>query len=177
MNLGMDKDRKKMLLMALNLILAIPVLVVGIGSALILQFVGHGNFLGFVLILVLAVVVLAGNVLFAKKIADEIQKFFINMTEIADGTISIENHELAGHAKSNEKINEMLHSINDMVVSYAKIITSIKNATEELGEVSESFTDLFGRMTDAEGEVSGRVDSISENVISQAVRSDRFPTM
>lgn len=168
MDFGMNEERKGILLKALSLLLAIPVLIVGIGSALILQFVGQGNVLSFVLVLALTALILVSNIIFARKIADEMQKFFGNMTEIADGTISIENSELASRAQGNDKINEVMHSVNDIVVSYAKIITSIKSATAELGEVSESFTELFGSMTEAEGEVSARVNSISENVISQA---------
>lgn len=168
MDLGNTKERKKKLLRGLCMILAIPVLVVGIGSAIILQFVAHGSFTGLVLVIVLMVLVLAATFFIARTIGNQLQKFMDNMKGIADGSISLENNELSERTQKNKKMNDILHSVNEIVVSYAKVITSIQDATSQLGEVSENFTELFARMTDAEGEVSSKVSSISQNVISQA---------
>lgn len=70
----------------------------------------------------------------------------------------------------NNKVGEIMQTVNEIAVSYAKVISSIENATAELGEVTESFNSLFNEMTTSEEDMSNNVNAISENIISQADR-------
>lgn len=165
----MDHERKKQLLVILATVLSLPVLVVGIWAALITLFVSKGRMLGLILIIVGAVIGYAASLIVAKIVANVIQSFLSNVSDIADGTISFENLDLPV-SQNNGRVNEIMKSVNEIAVSYAKVISSIENATAELGDVTKSFNSLFNEMTEAEEGMSSNVNSISENIISQAER-------
>lgn len=165
----MDHERKKQLLVILATVLSLPVLVVGIWAALITLFVSKGRMLGLILIIVGAVIGYAASLIVAKIVANVIQSFLSNVSDIADGTISFENLDLPV-SQNNGRVNEIMKSVNEIAVSYAKVISSIENATAELGDVTKSFDSLFNEMTEAEEGMSSNVNSISENIISQAER-------
>ena len=66
--------------------------------------------------------------------------------------------------------------VNEIAVSYAKVISSIENATAELGDVTKSFNNLFNEMADSEEDMSSSVNAISENIILQADRMQLITT-
>ncbi len=164
-----DQEQKKKLLTALAIIISLPVLAVGIWTALITILVSKGSMLGMILIIGGSLVGYAASLIVAKLVADVVHKFLSNASGIADGTVSLEDIT-APISQNNSKVNEIMQTVNEIAVSYAKIISSIENATAELGEVTESFNSLFNEMTTAEEDMSSNVNSISENIISQADR-------
>ena len=165
----MDQEQKKKLLTALAIIISLPVLVVGIWAALITILVSKGSMLGMILIIVGACIGYAASLIVAKLAADVVHKFLSNVSNIADGTVTIEDLSVP-MGQNNNKVGEIMQTVNEIAVSYAKVISSIENATAELGEVTESFNSLFNEMTTAEEDMSNNVNAISENIISQADR-------
>lgn len=164
----MDQEQKKKLLTALAIIISLPVLVVGIWAALITILVSKGSMLGIILIIVGACIGYVASLVVAKLAADVVHKFLSNVSNIADGTVTIE--DLSVPMGQNNKVGEIMQTVNEIAVSYAKVISSIENATAELGEVTESFNSLFNEMTTSEEYMSNNVNAISENIISQADR-------
>ncbi len=164
----MDQEQKKKLLTALAIIISLPVLVVGIWAALITILVSKGSMLGMILIIVGACIGYVASLVVAKLAADVVHKFLSNVSNIADGTVTIE--DLSVPMGQNNKVGEIMQTVNEIAVSYAKVISSIENATAELGEVTESFNSLFNEMTTSEEDMSNNVNAISENIISQADR-------
>lgn len=164
----MDQEQKKKLLTALAIIISLPVLVVGIWAALITILVSKGSMLGMILIIVGACIGYVASLVVAKLAADVVHKFLSNVSNIADGTVTIE--DLSVPMGQNNKVGEIMQTVNEIAVSYAKVISSIENATAELGEVTESFNSLFNEMTTSEEYMSNNVNAISENIISQADR-------
>ena len=162
----MDQKKKKKLLTALAIIISLPVLVVGIWAALITILVSKGSMLGMILIIVGACIGYVASLVVAKLAADVVHKFLSNVSNIADGTVTIE--DLSVPMGQNNKVGEIMQTVNEIAVSYAKVISSIENATAELGEVTESFNSLFNEMTTSEEDMSNNVNAISENIISQA---------
>lgn len=167
-NMQMDQEQKKKLLTALAIIISLPVLVVGIWAALITILVSKGSMLGMILIIVGACIGYVASLVVAKLAADVVHKFLSNVSNIADGTVTIE--DLSVPMGQNNKVGEIMQTVNEIAVSYAKVISSIENATAELGEVTESFNSLFNEMTTSEEDMSNNVNAISENIISQADR-------
>lgn len=164
----MDQERKKQLLTALAIVISVPVLVVGIWSAVITLFVSKGSILGLTLIIVGAVVGYFASLIVAKLAANAIQHFFVNVSDIADGSFSDEISDISVKLGGNKKLNEIMQSIQEMAVSYAKVISSIEKASGELEDVSKDFLELFNEMEQAEEDVSENVSTISENAILQA---------
>jgi len=171
----MDQEQKKKLLTALALIISLPVLAVGVWAALITILVSKGSMLGMILIIAGAVIGYVASLIVAKIAADVVHKFLANVSDIADGTVSLENFSVP-ISQNNSKVNEIMQTVNEIAVSYAKVISSIENATTELGEVTDNFNSLFNEMTTAEEDMSNNVNSISENIISQADRMQMIST-
>ncbi|MDE7310784.1 MAG: chemotaxis protein [Eubacterium sp.] len=165
----MGQEQKKKLLTALAVVISLPVLAVGIWAALITILVLKSSMFGILLIIVGALIGYATSLIVAKLAADVVHKFLTNVSDIADGTVSLETLSVPV-GQNNGKVNEILKTVNEMAVSYAKVISSIESATAELGEVTENFNSLFNEMTTAEEDMSNNVNSISENIISQAER-------
>lgn len=71
-------------------------------------------------------------------------------------------------AERDDDMGNMVRTITDTVNSFANIVAGIKKASEELGEVSSDFKDIFGSMTNAMEDTGSAVDQIAENTIAQA---------
>lgn len=65
----------------------------------------------------------------------------------------------------------MLGSANDLVRSFAQIVTGIRRASRELSELSTTFSQSFDTMNEALDQVSGEVASITDNTVSQAEKT------
>ena len=165
----MDQEQKKKLLTALAVIISLPVLAVGVWAALITILVSKSSMLGIILICVGAFIGYAASLIVAKIAADVVHKFLSNVSDIADGTVSLDDLSVPV-SQNNGKVSEIMQTVNEIAVSYAKVISSIEHATAELGEVTESFNSLFLEMTTAEEDMSSNVNAISENIMSQADR-------
>ena len=171
----MDQEQKKKLLIVLAAIISLPVLVVGVWTALITIFVSRGTMFGLILIISGAAIGFVAALVVAGLAANALNKFLTHVSDIADGSISLESLELPIGQKS-KKMNEIMQFVNEIAVSYAKVISSIENATAELGDVTKSFNNLFNEMADSEEDMSSSVNAISENIILQADRMQLITT-
>lgn len=172
----MEHERKKQLIKILGTIISAPVFCVGIWSAVIALFVSHGSMLGLILIIAGSCVGYIASLIIAKIASDTVQRFFSNVTEIAEGGYALETSNIPAQLGKNSKMNEIMQSVNEIAISYAKVIASIESATNELGEVNENFLNLFNEMTTAEENVSLNINSISENAVSQAEKMQGIHT-
>ena len=171
----MDQEQKKKLLIVLAAIISLPVLVVGVWTALITIFESRGTMFGLILIISGAAIGFVAALVVAGLAANALNKFLTHVSDIADGSISLESLELPIGQKS-KKMNEIMQFVNEIAVSYAKVISSIENATAELGDVTKSFNNLFNEMADSEEDMSSSVNAISENIILQADRMQLITT-
>lgn len=171
----MDQEQKKKLLTAFAIVISLPVLIVGVWAVLITILVSKGSMLGMILIIAGGLIGYATSLIIAKLSADMVHRFLSNASDIADGTISLESIS-APISQRSSKMSEIMQTVSEIAVSYAKVISSIETATTELGEVTENFKDLFNEMTTAEEDMSNNVNSISENIMSQADRMQMITT-
>lgn len=156
----LDDQKRKKLISALGVMIGLPVVVLAIWSIVVTLVAKDNPGLGIVLIIVGAVVCLGAAALFIWQAFKMIRKFEENLGSIADGKVP-DIHT------GSAKVNGVIDSVKGTAVSYAKIITSIKDAVGELGGVSNNFKDIFSNMTSLEGDVSGSVREISENIAVQ----------
>ena len=90
------------------------------------------------------------------------------MDKIADGSLQLEEPK---HNEKNDEISKLLGSANDLVRSFAQIVTGIRRASRELSELSTTFSQSFDTMNEALDQVSGEVASITDNTVSQAEKT------
>lgn len=160
-------ERRKKILTILSMILSLPVLAVSVW-VVIITLIGPHSTLGLILVIIGGFIGYVASWIIAITATNMMQSFFANVSEIADGTYTLEPENL-GLQKSG-KVNEIMQSVNEIAVAYAKIVASIEHATNKLGKVTEDFNGLFNEMADAEEGVSNHVNAISDNIISQAER-------
>lgn len=165
--MNMNEDTRKKIVKSMLVVLAVPVLILGIWAVIVtkLTAAGMGGFTGLLMIIIGMIVILGATVVIARNVAKKFQKFFQNMSGIADGTVAI---GADGIGEKNDKVNDMMHSVNDMVISFAKVVTGIRKATKELGEVSTEFNQLFTEMASSEEEVNSSVGAIADNAEVQS---------
>lgn len=156
--------------------LGVPLLLTGIISAVVLQLVANGSmpvFSGVMCLVVVLVVVLAAIFFMARQLLGRIHYLAGNLGQIADGTLSMREDELSGR---DDEIGQMMRSVNGMVVSFAQIITSVRDATESLVKVSEDFNSSFREMEASMHQVGKEVNFIGINTISQSERTHEIGT-
>lgn len=154
-----------------GLVCALPVLITGILSIIIMYFVQAGSisaFVGNVIILIVIAVVLIAFFLVVKMVVGKLDGLAHNIGSVADGSLSLAENNLAAR---QDGLGEIARSINGMVVSFAQVVKQIQSATDELKEVSKDFTDSFENMTTSVEHVSGKVNSITDNTESQAEKT------
>lgn len=166
----MDQEQKKKLLIFMATVLSLPVLAVGIWVALISFFVSHVSLTDLILVIAGAAVGYIASLILARVITNVLHKFLSNVSEIAEGSVSIDEAVDLPIAQNSKKVNEIMQSVNDIAVSYAKIISSIENATRELGDVTDHFNAMFQSMTESEEGMSNHINAISDHICVQAER-------
>ncbi len=147
------------------------ILIIGGSSVSILQLVSKGKmsvFDGMAALIAVDIAVLVIVLAAGKRLFDRIHIIVGNLGKIADGSLTLEDNKLA---ERGDELGEMVRSMNTLVVSFARLITSVKNAADSLTEVSEDFDDSFRNLTAAMEIVGKEVDSIGENTVSQAERT------
>ena len=88
------------------------------------------------------------------------------------GTKPAENSRMAIRAKKmaarEDDIGKMFREVHGSVGSFANVIAGIRNATQELEEVTEEFQEMFSNMTESVNETNSAVEVIAENMMSQS---------
>lgn len=88
------------------------------------------------------------------------------------GTKPAENSKMAIRAKKmaarEDDIGKMFREVQGSVGSFANVIAGIRNATQELEEVTEEFQEMFSNMTESVNETNSAVEVIAANTMSQS---------
>lgn len=166
-----EKRRNKKMLWMAMIVLAVPMVLTAVISSVVLRLVANGRmtvFSGTMCLILVLVIVLVVTFCMARQLLNRIHNLVGNLDQIADGTLSMKENKLA---ERNDDIGQMMRSVNSMVVSFAKIITSVRDATESLVKVSEDFTHSFQEMETSMHQVGKEVNSIGMNTISQSERT------
>lgn len=168
------KKKSRRLMFGTVGILILPVLLMGILAAVIMYLVQSG-ILGasagsIILFAVLAVSLILFFIL-VKVVSDRLRKILGSVEQIADGTLDMEETKLT---EKGGELGNAMRSVNDLVRSFAQIVTSIRKATEELDEVSAVFGESFDSMAIATNQVSGAVDNIAQNTASQEEKTEQM---
>ena len=159
------KEKGMKTLISLLLVFAIPVIVIGVAAILISGLTAGGSMstttATIILVILMAVIVILIFIC-AKVLAGRLAKV---AGEIADGTLNMDESSLA---ERNDAIGRIMRSVNEMVKSFAKVVTGIRKATDSLDVLSDEFKESFANMTTAMEQVSAAVGTIAENTVSQA---------
>lgn len=166
-----EKQKSRKMLWMAMIVLAVPMVLTAVISSVVLRLVANGRmtvFSGTMCLILVLVIVLVIIFCMARQLLNRIHNLVGNLDQIADGTLSMKENKLA---ERNDDIGQMMRSVNSMVVSFAKIITSVRDATESLVKVSEDFTHSFQEMETSMHQVGKEVNSIGMNTISQSERT------
>lgn len=156
------------------IVLAVPLVLTGIISSVVLRLVAIERmsvFSGTMCLIFVLVIVLVVIFYMTRQLLNRIHNLVGNLDQIADGTLSMKENKLA---ERNDDIGQMMRSVNSMVVSFAQIITSVRDATTSLVKVSEDFTHCFQEMETSMHQVGEEVNSIGVNTISQSERTNEI---
>lgn len=171
---GETKKKSKKLMLGTVGILMLPVLLMGILAVVIMYLVQSGTINASAGSIILLVVFLVSLVLFfilVKVVSDRLHKVLGSVEQIADGTLDMDGMKLA---EKNGELGNIMRSVNDLVRSFAQIVTSIRRATEDLDEVSAVFAESFDSMATARNQVGIAVDSIAQNTAAQEEKTEQM---
>ena len=161
----------KKLALGLIAVISLPILLVGLAGIIIMHLVQNTALnagVGTIILIVVLAVFVAGSLWPAVAIAGKLKAVIGSMDKIADGSLQLEEPK---HNEKNDEISKLLGSANDMVRSFAQIVTGIRRASRELSELSTTFSQSFDTMNEALDQVSGEVASITDNTVSQAEKT------
>lgn len=164
----MDVSKKNSMWGKILLSLCIFLLAIGIWQILVLKLLEKGIVSTMVAMILISIgTVLIFGVLFGiiKSVLDQIRFAMDSTAQNTKGRVAERANRLA---KRDDEIGQMIRSIQESVTSFAQVIAGIKKASEELGEVSDDFQKIFGKMTTALEHTGTEVDTIAGNTISQA---------
>ncbi len=169
-----EKRKSRKMLLTAMIVLAVPLVLTGIISSVVLRLVAIERmsvFSGTMCLIFVLVIVLVVIFYMTRQLLNRIHNLVGNLDQIADGTLSMKENKLA---ERNDDIGQMMRSVNSMVVSFARIITSVRDATTSLVKVSEDFTHCFQEMETSMHQVGEEVNSIGVNTISQSERTNEI---
>ena len=161
----------KKLALGLIAVISLPILLVGLAGIIIMHLVQNTALnagVGTIILIVVLAVFVAGSLWLAVAISGKLKAVIGSMDKIADGSLQLEEPK---HNEKNDEISKLLGSANDLVRSFAQIVTGIRRASRELSELSTTFSQSFDTMNEALDQVSGEVASITDNTVSQAEKT------
>lgn len=120
-----------------------------------------------VILLSVGVFIVFGLIFFSIRSLLESIKHLVDGTEPSEETKGV--RERADKlAERGDDLGEFVRNVQTSITLISSVIVGIKNATQELGEVSDEFQEIFGNMTTALERTETEVDTITGNTISQA---------
>lgn len=171
---GKQKYRKRLL--AAFAVLAMPLVLTGIISSLVLQLVAGGNMsasAGAICLAVVLVIVLIVIFFMTRQLLNRIHSIMGNLQQLADGTISMKEGWLS---QRDDEIGQVMRSVNRMMVSFAQIIIGVSTATGSLVKVSEDIANSFADAETSMRQVGKEVNSIGMNTSFQSERTQEIGT-
>lgn len=164
----MENDKSSRLMLMLILILASPIILLGIGSVLMVNLAVSGavsKLMAVIIVLGLTVAIIVFYCFVARSIAVFASKISGSMGAIAEGNLDFEDKNLS---QRDDIAGKIIRSINEMVVKFARVVTGIHKAVDSLDGLSEDFKESFNEMTSASKQVSKAIGEINSNTESQA---------
>lgn len=111
------------------------------------------------------VFVLTGIFLVVRYVVGKFFQIFSGMKGVTDDSLDMGANKLA---ERKDEIGEVARYVQDTFSSIGKVIGGIRTASNELSEVSENFTNIFGSMENAVEQTGIEVDTIAANTMLQA---------
>lgn len=173
----MEKKQKsgRMLLTAL-IILAVPLVLAAAISAVVLQLVANGRMsvsAGTLCMIFVFAVVLIVALFMVRQLLSRLYNLVGDLEQITDKMSSMKDNILA---QRKDETGQMMRSVNGMVVSFAKIMTNVKNTAQSLLKVSQNSQNSFQDVELSMHQVGKEVNSIKRNTVSQSERSREIST-
>lgn len=173
----MKKKQKtgRMLLTAL-IVLAVPLALAAAISAVVLQLVANGRMsvsAGTLCMIFVLAVVLIVALFMVRQLLSRLYSLVGDLEQITDKMSSMKDNILA---QRKDETGQMMRSVNGMVVSFAKIMTNVKNTAQSLLKVSGNSRNSFQDVELSMHQVGKEVNSIRRNTVSQSERSREIST-
>ncbi len=156
---------------ALKPLIALLVVIV-LWQVIVLELLKNGIISTFIAVVLVGVV----TVFIFGMIFMVVRSLLNQFLAIAQG--NVDSKEGPGNSKIEEKakklmereddIGEMMRSVHSSISSFATVIKGIKNATEELGAVSDDFKHIFHDMEESLKITQDSVNTIADNTVTQA---------
>lgn len=164
----MDVKKKKSLLRKLILGMTASFIAIVLWQVFVLKLLENGvintGMAAFSLVGVL-LFVLGGIFLVVRFITGKFLQIFSGLNDATGESLDIGANKLA---ERNDEIGEIARSVQDTFATIGKVIGGIRKASQELGEVSESFRNIFNSMENAVEQTGTEVDTIASNTMLQA---------
>lgn len=164
----MDVKKKKTLLRKLILGMSICFLAIVGWVIFILKLLEKGSInttLASVSIVGVLLFILGGIFMVVRFIVGKFVQIFSGLKDSTDDKLDKGADKLASR---NDEIGEMARYIQETFSSIGTVINGIRTASDELSEVSKSFTDIFNSMEQAVEQTGEEVDTIASNTTLQA---------
>lgn len=117
-------------------------------------------------LIIVPVLLLLGSILLSVRfILGKMMGIFGGIRGMSDESLDIGVNKLA---ERNDEIGEMTRAMQETFSSIGKIVGGIRQASQELEEVSKSFGEIFKNMTNAVEQTGNEVETIASNTIAQA---------
>lgn len=118
-----------------------------------------------ILTTVVVAVMIALIALSVKYVMEPIRMAVMGTKPAEDSRMAIRAKKMAAR---EDDIGKMFREVQGSVGSFANVIAGIRNATQELEEVTEEFQEMFSNMTESVNETNSAVEVIAENMMSQS---------
>lgn len=123
------------------------------------------TFVALILTTVVVAVMIALIALSVKYVMEPIRMAVMGTKPAADSRMAIRAKKMAAR---EDDIGKMFREVQGSVGSFANVIAGIRNATQELEEVTEEFQEMFSNMTESVNETNSAVEVIAANTMSQS---------
>ena len=123
------------------------------------------TFLALILTTIVVAVMIALIVISVKYVIEPIKMALSGRQPEADSKMAVRPQKIADR---QDDIGKMFREVQESVGSFAQVIAGIRNATEELEEVTEEFQEMFANMTSSVDETNSAVGVIAENTMVQS---------
>ena len=118
-----------------------------------------------ILTTVVVAVMIALIALSVKYVMEPIRRAVMGTKPAEDSRMAIRAKKMAAR---EDDIGKMFREVQGSVGSFANVIAGIRNATQELEEVTEEFQEMFSNMTESVNETNSAVEVIAANTMSQS---------
>ncbi len=123
------------------------------------------TFLALVLTTIVVALMIALIAVSMKYVIDPIKMALTGRQPDADSKMAVRAQKIA---ERQDDIGKMFREVQGTVGSFAQVIAGIRNATQELEDVTEEFQEMFVNMTSSVAETNSAVEVIAENTMAQS---------